>query len=227
MIFLFDKEGNILWSKEAKLDVRAVAITEDGNYLFFGSNEITQGDLPYKTFLVPHFNAYNINGERLWSQKNVNPANFISISSNGEYIAVAGYFLFNIDGELLWTHYGSATTSRIAIDKKGRYIVADVGEYRFPFFIFHNIYVFDREGKILWKYRSGDTIISVGISDDRRFVTFADRGLDMFFFDNFKTIEEYKEGMGEEKRLGLSHELIIVFIIGILIYLRIIKRGMK
>jgi len=75
---------------------------------------------------------------------------------------------------LLWSYYktGYYVVESVAVSSDGSYIAA--GNYG-------EVYFFNREGKLLWSYGTGDSVISVAVSSDGSYIA---AGSDKVYFFN-------------------------------------------
>jgi outer membrane protein assembly factor BamB len=109
---------------------------------------------------------YKINGEKVWS-KSINGT--VEISEDGNFIAIGGYkcvdlkmskpyvYFFNKEGKLLWERdIGAKYRSIVKMSNNGKYIVAsEYLDFDSEFFEGGGpprLYLFDQNGKLLWKY---------------------------------------------------------------------------
>ena len=165
-VYLFNREGELLWKYETDSDVNSVAISADGEYIVAGSDNVY---------------LFNREGELLWKYKVQGTVGTMSVTPDGEYI-VAGsdnIYFFSRERELLWKYKvdnqsliglpvrlrGNNVRS-VAITPDGEYIVAGID----------NTYLFDKRGKLLQKCKIGKWTESVAISPDGEYIVAGSKG---------------------------------------------------
>lgn len=124
----------------------------------------------------------------LWSYRTGSSIESISISSNGSYIAAGDWdtvYFFNKEGELLWSRKTGCGFNGVSVsmDAKGSCVAVGSGEdEHFSKETDKKVYLFNREGELLWSYDTGANIYMVSLSADGSHVAaVADRHV--FFFD--------------------------------------------
>jgi WD40 repeat protein len=186
-IYLYNLNGDLLFTYFANsiFDSQDVAIAPDESFFLFGSEH-------------QYLNCYSLQGELLW-KKDMGPLCNISISADGEYIAVgtsdSKLYLFDRNGNQLW---GKKVTDvyfvhEISISSHGEYIVIDSVKMPNPFTHQNYVVAYNRSGDIVWQYQGGELFLAIAISGDGHYVAAGNR-VELLFFDNFQAIEEYKSG---------------------------------
>jgi len=172
---LFKRKGRLLWRYNTDSMVESVSITPDGSYIVAEDN---------------HGNVYlfDRNGNLLWKYKTNDLINSISITSDGSYITVGvchrlndhshGYvYLFDKEGNLLWKYKTDGTVFSTSITPDGSYIVAGSGGLR-PYtgsgsyhrWFYGYVHLLNRNGSLLWKYKTDDKVISTSITPDGSYI---------------------------------------------------------
>ncbi|WP_319508131.1 PQQ-binding-like beta-propeller repeat protein [uncultured Methanolobus sp.] len=215
--YISSVEGKIIVCKENKLtDLNLninnayadVSISPEGKYfaivvghevVFFSreSGELWHQELDAK---IKCEGGLSRNGEHVQSLSNCVKieSNHISVSSNGEYIAVAdcmsNIYLFNKNGKLVWRvdsdqeEYAKGTSGAVAISPDGLFIATyqsssyDVRGDIYP--KLHKIQLLDNTGEIVWEHgtnisdnKSGRSFefTSISISSNGKFVVIGEK----------------------------------------------------
>lgn len=158
-VLLFDRQGNLLWSYDIKSGVQptmnkvqSIAITPDGSYIGVIGKD-------YRVYLL------NKQGNLLWSYKLKYGCYTISISSDGNYVAVGEwseesgvFYIFDNQGQLLERYdTGTIDIVKVAI-APDRSVVAITRSGK--------VYFFDGQGNLQWNYtRSRPLLFSTGSPD--------------------------------------------------------------
>jgi WD40 repeat protein len=171
VVYCLNTQGELLWSTEPN-GVSSVSLSPDGNYFAMtyvhglGWNDIVA--------------LWGFNEEKwLWHYTfGRDETGAVSVSADGEYIAVGGAAmlddgavrLYNKTGDLLWEYATDTTTLggdkySVSISSDGKYIAA--GNQRN-----NNLYFFDRDQKLLWSYNTG-YVNGVSISSDGNYIVAA------------------------------------------------------
>ena len=170
-------EPKLLWcyKADAGMDFEDVVVSANGEYVAAGSASFDDDNTVY---------FFNREGELLWSYE-TGGGRFrsISISADGEYVAagnnngIGKVYFFNRDGELLWSYdeilrvKGGRGVEDVAISADGEYIAVGIDDSNnnWP----HDkptIYFFNREGELLWSYKTCFGIDDVAISADGEYI---------------------------------------------------------
>lgn len=169
---LFDREGKFLWGVESRRDlpVGIPSLSADGSYLAVGWSGSTTSEGAPGT-VGRYVYLYDRNGSLLWNYTTGWSAEWggvrdVSISSDGNYV-VAGsgdayIYFFNRGGKLLWSYRTGdklcfeGTRDNISSKKSqgaiGAVSVSSDGSYVAVGAYDGNIYLFTREGRLLWNY---------------------------------------------------------------------------
>jgi len=117
-VYLFNKEGKVLWKYKTGDGVNSVAITPDGKYIVAGDDNTGIYLLDRKGIL-------------LWKYKTNGSVKLVVITPDGRYI-VGGedenIYLLNKEGDLLWEEKVDSNVNSVAITPSGGYIVAGCTE---------------------------------------------------------------------------------------------------
>lgn len=127
-VHFLNKEGELLRNSEVgSYGVKDVAISSDGSCVA----------AEYENFNI---HVFDREGELLWSYETCGYVDYISISSDGEYIAATsnciGYtvYFFTRSGELLWSYATKSTSdyvTGVSISADGQYIAVGLAAIRF------------------------------------------------------------------------------------------------
>jgi WD40 repeat protein len=141
-VFLFDRQGKLLWSSHIG-NINSIVMAPDGSHL------AVAGD--HEVYL------FNRHGSILWSHdfgiKTL--LSSISISSDGNYVAVGGwsgaFYIFDKQGELFGRYNVSSENKiiEIAVGADRSVVAITKGESSNPFDV---VYFLDEQGNILWSY---------------------------------------------------------------------------
>jgi len=120
-VYVYDREGTLLWSYDTGADVASVAVSSDGAYIAVGS----EGNKLY---------LFDRDGTKRWDEPRLisyggnwagTESKSVAISAYGEYV-VAGctdkLYVYENDGTLHWSHDGAETS--VAISPNGNYIAS-------------------------------------------------------------------------------------------------------
>ncbi len=165
-VYLYDRQGTMLWSYLTGNTVRDVAITFDGKYMAAGS---------YDRFVY----FFDTEGNLLWRFRTGNSVRDVSISADGEYVLVGSNdrkaYLINRHGELLWSYETGAAVYTVAISLKGEY--AAFGSYD------RKVYLFNLKGEKLWEYQTGSAVRDVEITSRGKYVAAGSYDRNLYFFN--------------------------------------------
>jgi serine/threonine protein kinase len=158
-VYLFNKDGNLLWSRNLNPTVYDVSISSDGKYIVVAySNKLS---------------VFDTKGNLLWSYETYRWIYSISITPDGKYI-VAGtgstgdygrVYLFDNEDNVLWS-YNAGFVRYVSITPDGEYIVAG----KTPHGTNNGqddentIYLFNKNGKLLMSYNVKGKIREKSIS---------------------------------------------------------------
>lgn len=162
-IHFFNKEGKLLWSH--KLEERSyketIATCLDGNYIAAGAyNKI-------------YF--FNKEGKMLWDYKTEGHIYEISISKDGNYLAVGtfgsvyGVYFLNKEGKLLWNIERTGGERQISyptvsLSSNGTHLA--MGDN-----VDGKIKLFNQTGSLLWSYNLGNKdFVEVSISPEGKYI---------------------------------------------------------
>ena len=114
-VYLFNGDGELLWKFNTTWAVYAVSVSPEGDFVAAGNS---YGNVSF----------FDNSGNRLW-QTAVGDSDGISVSANGEYIAVAERYsdritLLNKTGAILWEWQAADDVNNVDISDDGCYVVA-------------------------------------------------------------------------------------------------------
>lgn len=165
-VYLFDREGTLLWSYLTGDTVRDVAISFDGKFMAAGSYD-------------NNVYFFNTKGDLLWEFRTEKPVRDISISAGGEYLVVGSnddhvYFLDH-EGNMLWKYKTGGSVIAVALSMKGEYV--SVGSKD------RSIYFFNRFGDMLWNYETGSVVQDVEMTTKGKYVAAGSFDKNLYFLD--------------------------------------------
>ncbi|MBU4266149.1 MAG: PQQ-binding-like beta-propeller repeat protein [Candidatus Altiarchaeales archaeon] len=202
-VYLLDRDGKVLWSYETNFPVKYVSISANGNYTAVGDAG--------KSYPIPKGKAYFLNKEGdLLGTVEGNAVSSVSISEDGSraltYMHGLGWWdiviFYPSENETKSWHYtiGWAKTGAVSISENGNYIaVGSAGQGLEK----EGIRFYNREGKLLWKYKDIDTgyepHYSVSISADGSYIIAGnDKNDKVYLLDrDGKLLWSYKTGFVE------------------------------
>ena len=182
-----EKDYKLLWSYETGNILEDISVSTDGSYIAAGSRD-------NKVYF------FNLNGELLWSYKTGGSVWGVSVSSDGSYIAAGSYdynvYLFNQEGKLLWKYKTDGVVRDVSVSSDGSYIAAGSGEEMGITGLYYgnnNVYLFNREGELLWSYKTDSEVGGVSISSDSLYIAAGSGDYKVYFFNlNGKLLWNYK-----------------------------------
>jgi hypothetical protein len=115
----------------------------------------------------------------LWKNETVDYVLSVSVSENGEYVAVGSrdsyVYYFNKIGDLIWKHKTNGAVNSVSTSNDGNYVIAGSDDY--------HIYYFDKDG-FLWRIEVDERITTMDISNDGRYAIAGSWNKCVYFFDN-------------------------------------------
>jgi len=179
-LFLFSTNGTMLWKKPYRW-VNSVAISADGSMIALSASEQRSSATGVTESVLM---VLGRNGSELWWAAPARHMEGVSLTPNGNYVAVLGedsfspkdvggrLFLYDRNGRMLWyrrlddfdTYVGARLSApAIAEDAKAIAVAGEDGRLR----------TFDRDGNLIWTRESGAAMGSFGdrvvvISSDGR-----------------------------------------------------------
>jgi len=146
VLYLLTGNGELVWKKDSRALfgyanwIHDVSVSQNASYIAVGSEGAT-----YLT---------QKDGNIIW-KKEFEGMNFVSISDDGNYIAVGTYpigvgwvHFLNKNGQELWNFSTVGSIVSISISKSGGYVA--VGDYK------GYAYLFNNQGKLLWDKKLGE-----------------------------------------------------------------------
>lgn len=168
------RDGNLIWSHDVgSIDIgwkRTIAIAPDNSYCVYGSEK---GG--------PQIVAATLDGGVLWSHPVREYLLSVAISGDSQYIVCGAFenvYKFTRDGTKMWASGIGGNNDYIALTPSADVIA--VGSNGLP----ATLVVLNGDGEVLWEARSFDTIFSVGISPNGKYVAFSNRLSQLFIFAN-------------------------------------------
>ncbi|MDE1765852.1 MAG: PQQ-binding-like beta-propeller repeat protein [Thaumarchaeota archaeon] len=180
-IYLFDKNGTLLWQKEISgqiawranisYDGSVISASTPDNVLYLDRDGNVLWQIPYKQIGQPNEGS----GSQIF---------MVSMTPNGSLLAVRtgqDVFLLNSEGKILWRYptqyiYGGWAL----ISKNGKYVFASDAASGSE----GNAYLIDASsGHLLWKQAVGGPSLSVGMSEDGSCVALS-TNWQVFIFDS-------------------------------------------
>lgn len=151
VVYVLDREGNVLWQTVAGSSVNGVGISPEGSYVGVAADKLY---------------LFDRNGELLWTEKTTFIYRDVALSSDGKYIAAAcdngAVYIFDRNQKQLWDYDMGTDSYGIAISENGRKIAIGCengGVY----------YLNSREGES-WSYGTGKRVEGIALTPDARFV---------------------------------------------------------
>jgi WD40 repeat protein len=133
--------------------------------------------------LVYPISASNVSSDAglIWRYPLIGWTYILALSADGQYIVSGGanLSLLNNQGQLLWNK-GGFTSLCVAISGDGQYVVAGGGA--------GGIFLYNREGDLLWKYDTRGYTHDVEISQDGQYIAAISSSNDLILFDNKGTV---------------------------------------
>jgi WD40 repeat protein len=181
---------SLLWEYSTKEGVYRIAISPDGRFIAANAG-------------CGHIYLFDREGNLLWKHEigcDSLPAGLVSVSSNGELVAEGSHvyprrfmdynnnyiYLFNREGDLLWSYkIPRARVNGVAISPSGEFIVAAVTDYSAHARGGRDknyIYLFNREGNLIWRYDIGGSCLGLEISSDGEIVVVASSNLETYIY---------------------------------------------
>ena len=214
ILWAFSKTGNVLWTYNHFARINQVLVSPDGSCVIFNDyvhsvNCVRDGDriwshdvgrvstgytnrvlafAPDNSYLVygsekgyRRIVATTPDGDELWSRPLEGPLQSVIITEDSEYILAGSFgtvYKFTREGTLVWENSVGINMEYLAITPDADYIAA--GSSGPP----STLIVLNRNGEVLWKARSFDTIFAVAISLDGSYVAFSNRLHQLFILPN-------------------------------------------
>lgn len=164
VLYVLTKNGELLWKINSRELfgssigdwMHSVSVSQNATYIVVGSEGTT--------YLLRR------NGSIIWKKEQLEGMNQVSISDDGEYVAIGTYpigigwvHFFDKNGQELWNFSTVGSVTSISISKNGQYVA--VGDYR------GYAYLLDVQGNLLWDKKLGEYCdVYVSASDDGEFV---------------------------------------------------------
>jgi len=185
-LYFFNRKGQILWSYsefDFQLGIKSIydiSLSADGSFIAAGVQTLYDDDDTELRF-------FNREGKLLWRYSK--PLYSCSLSKDGSFIAATGenvLYFFNREPQLLWSHYFSRPsinsinhdydkkTMVYALCADGSFIVVGSKDTNVHWSNDNNIYLFNREGKLLWRYKVRESVKTVSLSADGSFIAAGD-----------------------------------------------------
>ncbi len=185
-----------LWANFTNDEVKAVAISSDGNYIVAG----TKGDRKVWLFEKSSSNA-------LWSYTTNDEVYTVAISSDGQYIVAGGkdnyvYLFDKSSSNPLWSDNIGSEVLTVGISSDGNYIVA--GNARGYLYFYHK-----SSENYLWRDELGEdqNVYSVAISSDGNYIVAGSRNNRVYFWKSSSSTPEWSYSTGGDvKTVDISSD---------------------
>lgn len=149
-IIRFDRNGSIIWKFIPDGTLRAIATSDDGNYVYASwDNDLS---------------IINKEGIVVAKVNLSEPVGLMSVSGDGSTCVVAGYrgipgkiSVIDNDGTVLFTSPVETAVAGIGVSNDGE-LDAVIDD--------HTLFVFSRDGRTQWNFTSGPQFKSVSVSSD-------------------------------------------------------------
>lgn len=199
-VYLFDRDGNMLWKYDSTRKIASASISNDGSHILATGYQIAPG--PAGIYENGAMYILDKNGKVLWDYA---PNDFGQIlaadmSSDGSHVAAASdtrLVYFNENGDKLWNYTSNSSIHNISISPDGSDLAVSAGNL---------IYFFDKMGNLLWTFHTDYGDSTARISPDGKYVIASDAasGYDgkIYFIDNKGNL--IKEDQVESPVLYLS-----------------------
>lgn len=153
-IIRFDRSGSVIWQFRPDETLRAVSVSDDGNYLYASwGNEVSVIDK----------NGVVIAGTRLSE-----PVGMLDVSGDGSSSVASGYkntygkiSVVNRTGAVLFTSPDESAFADMGISNDGEQVAAVDSQ---------TLHVFSPDGSFRWNFTSGPQFRSVSVSSDGNYV---------------------------------------------------------
>ncbi len=215
LLYLLNKNGNILWSLDPEEDkdtqrIRGnVLISEDNQYILFGIwNEKSWASDHHRVYLV------DISGNIIWYYGIGNDIYDIQATSDFSYILVgskSGAYLLNKSGKKIWDTSSSSNLDIYPVYEVGideAYGVAILGTGSHIYFLSLN------DGEVLKKYSTGSTPVAIKVSKSGRYIAVGLYGGDILVFNYFgEFLWSYSTG-GQADDIVISPDDTLIYVYG-------------
>ena len=151
MVYLLDRQGNVLWQNSAGSRVNGVGISPEGSWIGVAADKLY---------------LYNRDGDLLWTVKTSFVYRSVDLSSNGMYVAAGcdngAVYIFDRNKKQLWDYDMGTDSYGLAISENGRRIAIGCDN--------QGVYLLNsREGES-WSYGTGRLVRGIDLTPDGRFV---------------------------------------------------------
>ncbi len=151
LVYVLDREGNVLWQTVAGSSVNGVGISPEGSYIGVAADKLY---------------LFDRDGELLWTEKTTFVYRDVALSSDGRYIAAAcdngAIYLFDRNHKQLWDYDMGTDSYAIAISKNGRKIAIGCEN--------GGVYSLNSRDGESWSYGTGKRVEGIALTPDARFV---------------------------------------------------------
>lgn len=157
----------LLWSYDADHPTKAISISPDGNYIAVVCENESDDILLFLTSEKELL--WNKSYTKLFPTYSYGSINNISVSNNGDYIAVSSHdktHLIYGNSTEIWTWDNSEGDNYAAISDNGNYIAVASQQGK--------IHLLDSSRNILWNYTTSNTMASVSISGNGTYIAAGD-----------------------------------------------------
>lgn len=181
-VYLFDKDGNILWKYDSTRKISSVSISNDGQHILATGYQIASG--PAGIYENGAMYLFDNNGKVLWNYATNDYGKILTaaMSSDGSHVSAASdtnLVYFDNKGNKLWNYTSNSEISNISVSPDGSDLVVSAGK---------DVYFFDKTGNLLWTFHTDYGYSIARLSPDGRYVIASDAasGYDgkIYFIDN-------------------------------------------
>jgi WD40 repeat protein len=170
-VYLFDNEGQQLWRSKTASYINSVSLSSDGSYIGAASDDT-------------NVYLFNRNGTVKWAYDvGRTGVSFVSVAGDGSYIAAASASpnnsvnYFNQNGTFLWREKVGDVIRGLSVSDDGSRIAIGADD--------KIVYLFDRDGRLLWTHPIGIFgVSSFAISNDGSLVAAGSRYKDLYLIND-------------------------------------------
>lgn len=171
-IELVNKKGDLVWQRSVEEAIDGLLISSTGNYLLVRLGAGNQYESPcdpyYPNLSGGIVSLFDKQGDKLWSYDTKSHAYSVSISNDGEYVAIGSdkLNLLNRNGEVKWSYRANGCFRALSQFSARGEFAAGAGSISSGF---NRLYFFNKNGETLWSH---DLFVrSVSLSADGNHIT--------------------------------------------------------
>jgi tetratricopeptide (TPR) repeat protein len=169
-LYYIDRSGNIVWTKVLPDGGTCVALTLDESRILVGCAD-------------GHLHCFSVKGEALWKYRMSAQATSIAVSEAGNALVCGSdnnLYIIGPTGAMLAKHWTDRPGWRVGVSGDGEMIVVSYRD--------HNVYCYDKNLFLRWKYMGG-IWNDVVISRDGECVAAGSQGNDVLFFSKIGVVQ--------------------------------------